>query len=228
LNEALCGAGEEVVTSKEPTNGPWGRKIRESAATGRLPLEEELEAFIQDRTEHVASTISPALKKGAIVILDRYFYSTIAYQGARGAQIEALDEHMRRIAPVPDVVYILDVDPELALSRIRVRDSTPNEFEKVESLREVRSVFKRLLDYDDRLWEIDGAAPIELVQRGLLQHLLDNSLRLKRCAKEYGCDDPYHCAPRMTGTCRWASIGSALHGRLSLPSSIRSRRIAAV
>ena len=53
-------------------------------------LEEELEAFINDRIEHVQSIIQPALDRGSIVVLDRYFYSTIAYQGARGADVESL------------------------------------------------------------------------------------------------------------------------------------------
>src|SRR5947209_1050262 len=115
LAEVLRSVGGlEVVTSKEPTNGRWGQKIRQSAASGRLPLEEELEAFIQDRLEHVAQIIVPSLAADKVVILDRYFYSTIAYQGARGADIAYLDRHMREIAPVPDVVYVLDIDPGVA------------------------------------------------------------------------------------------------------------------
>src|SRR5260370_25230495 len=77
LAQALRVVGQELVISKEPTNGRWGKKIRESAANGRLPLKEELKAFINDRTEHVRNVIQPALDTGKIVILDRYFYSTI-------------------------------------------------------------------------------------------------------------------------------------------------------
>ena len=63
----------------------WGRKIRESATTGRMTLADELEAFVQDRQQHIRELILPSLQAGKVVILDRYFYSTIAYQGARGA-----------------------------------------------------------------------------------------------------------------------------------------------
>lgn len=178
LAEALRAAGEEVVTSKEPTNGPWGRKIRESAATGRLPLEEELEAFIQDRIEHVAHTILPALQEGKIVLLDRYFYSTIAYQGARGADPEELDRKMRAIAPTPDVVYVLDLEPRTALARIQTRDGAPNEFEKVESLEQVRSVFKRLEEKHREIFEIDGSDDAETVHRQILRHLCETVLHL--------------------------------------------------
>lgn len=185
LADALRSAGEEVVSSKEPTNGPWGQKIRASAATGRLPLHEELEAFVQDRIEHVASTIRPNLDAGRIVLLDRYFYSTIAYQGSRGADVEELDRQMRTIAPVPDVVYVLDLDPAAALARIRVRDEAPNEFEKLDSLQAVRAVFHRLREIDRVLHEVDGAEPPEAVHRSILTHLLDGALREKRSPQEH-------------------------------------------
>jgi FkbM family methyltransferase len=57
-----------------------------------MSLEDELHAFAEDRKEHVREVILPALAEGRTVLLDRYFYSTIAYQGARGACVEALTE----------------------------------------------------------------------------------------------------------------------------------------
>lgn len=179
LAEVLRADGHEVVTSKEPTDGPWGRKIRDSAATGRLPLDEELEAFVQDRIEHVGQTILPALEQGKIVLLDRYFYSTIAYQGARGADPAELDRRMRAIAPTPDAVYLLDLDPGAALVRIHVRDSAPNEFEKVESLEQVRSVFQRLKETDRAIFEVDGSADVETVHRQIVEHLRAHVLPVK-------------------------------------------------
>ncbi len=84
LADILTAAGETVVLSKEPTDGPWGKQLRASATTGRMSLADELHAFTEDRKQHVTNLIAPALARGEIVILDRYFYSTIAYQGARG------------------------------------------------------------------------------------------------------------------------------------------------
>jgi hypothetical protein len=57
LKEALERAGENPVVSREPTDGPWGRLIKESAATGRLSPEQELDAFLRDRTEHVNTVV---------------------------------------------------------------------------------------------------------------------------------------------------------------------------
>ena len=61
LAASLRELGKDVVTSKEPTNGPWGRKIRQSAISGRMNLEDELKAFVEDRKEHLRDLIEPRL-----------------------------------------------------------------------------------------------------------------------------------------------------------------------
>lgn len=132
------------MTSKEPTDGPWGAKLRATAATGRLPAEEELELLLRDRRDHVEQLIAPALAAGKVVILDRYYFSTMAYQGSRGmdpAEIRRLNE---AFAPVPDLLFILDLDVGTALSRIGGRGDTANEFEKHDSLSKCREVFLSL------------------------------------------------------------------------------------
>ena len=83
LASYFSSLGREVVLSREPTDGPWGRKLRDSASTGRLEPAEELEYFLRDRREHVEKLIRPALAEGKVVILDRYYFSTMAYLGAR-------------------------------------------------------------------------------------------------------------------------------------------------
>lgn len=133
--------GLPYVASREPTDGPWGRKLRESAQTGRLSLDEELELFIRDRREHVDQKIRPALKEGKIVVLDRYYFSTAAYQGARGANPEEILAANERFAPEPDLLLLLDADPERSLQRVRTRGDVPNEFERESALREIRKIF---------------------------------------------------------------------------------------
>src|SRR4051794_28178129 len=125
-----------VIRSKEPTDGPWGRKIRASAATGRMSLADELHAFTEDRKQHVREVILPALAAGKAVVLDRYFYSTIAYQGTRGADTAAVANRMREIAPVPDVTFLIDVPPAVGVDRITAnRGESPNQFEQSDDLR---------------------------------------------------------------------------------------------
>lgn len=142
LAEALRAAGRTVVVSREPTDGPWGKKLRASASTGRMSPDEELHAFIEDRRQHVAELIQPALDRGDDVLLDRYYYSTIAYQGIRGGDVAAIRSANEAIAPKPDLVLLIDFDPQLALSRIsQSRGEVPNEFEKLDQLQAIRRIF---------------------------------------------------------------------------------------
>ncbi len=144
LGEWFVSQGREVVLSREPTDGPWGKKLRESAATGRLSPEHELQYFLNDRRQHVDELIAPSLAAGKVVILDRYYFSSMAYQGSRGfdpAEIRRLNE---QFAPVPDLLLILDLDVDTAHDRIGHRGDSTNEFEKHESLTRCREIFLTL------------------------------------------------------------------------------------
>lgn len=144
LAEWFRDAGREVVLSREPTDGPWGTKLRQSASTGRLSPADELECFLNDRRQHVTEVIAPALAAGKVVILDRYYFSTMAYQGARGFDPAEIRRGNEEFAPVPDRLLILDLDVDTALSRIGARGDSANEFEKRENLVRCREVFLSL------------------------------------------------------------------------------------
>lgn len=169
LADLLRRAGAEVVTSKEPTTGPWGMKIRASAQDGRMALEDELQAFIEDRREHVRDLIEPALARGAVVILDRYYPSTIAYQGARGGDVPRMRALMREF-PVPDLTLIFDLDPEVGVGRVAARDGAPDHFEDRDELARVRAIFHSLLD--ERTVRIDGGGTIEAVTADVLARVV--------------------------------------------------------
>jgi dTMP kinase len=207
LAKYLESFGVQVVSSKEPTNGPWGKAIRESATSRRMPLSEELRHFIEDRKEHVRELIAPALAKGKTVILDRYFYSTVAYQGARGNGVEQLIADMLEIAPVPDAVILLDIDPEIGRSRIsNGRNETPNKFEQLSNLKKAREIFLRLAKSRTEVILIDGSRDIEATTKAIHSALIDTAFKKFFCAKNYGCDDPLYCEPRQSGTCTWARM----------------------
>ena len=143
LGEWFVSQSREVVTSREPTEGPWGKKIRSTGETGRLSPEEELEYFLKDRRQHVEELIEPALSAGKVVILDRYYFSTMAYQGARGMDPQEIRRLNEEYAPIPDILLILDLDVEEAIKRIGVRGET-NEFEQREGLERCRDIFLSL------------------------------------------------------------------------------------
>jgi len=146
LAEWFAAQGREVVVSREPTNGPWGKQLRDSAAGERLSPAQELEYFLYDRRQHVEELIAPALAAGKVVILDRYYFSTMAYQGARGfdpAEIRRLNE---AFAPLPDLLLILDLEVAAAHERIGSRGDTANQFEQRENLQRCRRIFLSLRD----------------------------------------------------------------------------------
>lgn len=164
LAEWFRARGREVVLSREPTDGPWGKKLRESATMGRLSPEEELECFLNDRREHVEMTIKPALADGKVVILDRYYFSTMAYQGARGFDPIEIRRRNEAFAPQPDLLLILDLSVDSAHERIGSRGDTANEFEQRDTLTRCREIFHslrnepfaRLIDAEPPLNEVSA------------------------------------------------------------------------
>lgn len=143
LAQHLRNKGQTVITSFEPTQGTWGKKLRQSMTEGRLLPEEEIELFLKDRKEHVHTLIRPHLEQGNIVILDRYYFSMMAYQGARGHDPLKLRAINEEFAPRPDLVIWLELPVHCALERIGKRGDA-NEFECAESLEKCHAVFSAI------------------------------------------------------------------------------------
>ncbi len=212
LVSALREAGESITNSKEPTNGSWGKRIRDSASTERHSPREELKYFLRDREEHTVNIIKPALDRDEIVILDRYYYSTIAYQGVRGFNVKSLQRVMKKRFVIPDAVFLLDIDPWVSVHRIQKRGDSPNEFERMSNLEKAREIFLSLKD--KVVIKIDGSMSIESVHKEVIQNFIDGALKRRRCAKSYGCDDPLYCGYRMSDTCVWIKTQAKLRGIL--------------
>lgn len=164
LCEELQKRGFETVFSREPTDSIYGRKIRELAERGRdaISPEEEYSLFVNDRRIHVASLIKPSLEDCKIVILDRYYYSTIAYQGALGLDVHRIKKENESFAPRPDVIFLLKIEPKKGLERIRKsRNEVPNLFEREETLNRVAAIFDSLNDPEIITLDAnEGAAPV--------------------------------------------------------------------
>jgi dTMP kinase len=137
-----CGErGIGCCLSKEPTGLGSGLLLRQSAQNGRLSLETEIDFFLADRAEHIERAIAPALAQNYVVILDRYYWSTAAYQGARGADPNSIMLQNKSFAPEPDLILLLDIPAEIGQTRIRQRGDKPNEFEEVSYLAKAREIF---------------------------------------------------------------------------------------
>lgn len=182
----LESMGVSVVASREPTDGPYGRRIREIARSGRdgVTAAEEVELFVADRREHVAGVIAPALDAGKVVVLDRYYFSTMAYQGARAAELAPREdadavalrkaarirELHRDFAPAPDLLVLLRLDVDEALRRVtESRGDAPDSFEGRESLRRVAAVFDSL--EGPGVMRLDARSPVETLVASVLARL---------------------------------------------------------
>ena len=128
LGDWLTERGVEVVRTFEPGDTGLGRRIREivlSPDTGDLAPRAEALLFAADKAQHVHEVILPALRRGAVVITDRYVDSTLAYQGAGRALSLDEVEHVNRWATeglLPDLTVVLDLDPDRGVGALEERD----------------------------------------------------------------------------------------------------------
>ncbi len=167
LKEKLEEFGIDTIILKEPSESEYGRKIKSSNV--RLKPEEELELFILDRKYNVENNILPALEKCVTVIMDRYYYSNVAYQGARGISPDFILEKNEEIAPKPDLTIILDINPETAIERVKYRGKR-SVFEELEYLRKVRNIYLSLKS--NEIVFVDANQKIEDVKEECLYHVL--------------------------------------------------------
>jgi dTMP kinase len=170
LDERLRRAGYEVVCLKEPTEGPWGQKLRQLAQHGREEVAPatELEWFLQDRREDVEHNIRPALARGQIVVLDRYYFSTMAYQGALHLDPEEIQACNEAFAPPPDLLFLLHLPATQGWQRVQQR-GTLSHFERLDYLERVATIFATMqFPY---LRRIDASADALTVQEHIWQEV---------------------------------------------------------
>jgi dTMP kinase len=167
LADYLESCGFPVVRLREPTTGVWGQKIRKILTEGRgdVTPEEELRYFIHDRKEDVEQNIAPALKQDKLVLIDRYYYSTAAYQGALGFDPKKIIEDNEAFAPRPDIVFIIQGSLDESFRRIEQGRESFSSFEKRDYLEKVQSIFDTFTG--DHIRRIDSDPPIEEIQQVL-------------------------------------------------------------
>jgi dTMP kinase len=170
LAEALKGRGFKVVLTREPTSGPAGQRLRRylSGPTRHLSPAEELALFISDRREHVARVVRPALAAGQVVITDRYYYSSVAYQGALGLDPARILAENEAFAPRPHLVFILALPPALAVARLSGSPHRPRQVsEGQDYLEQVAAIYASLSG--PHIHRVDAAASPEAIHARLLQ-----------------------------------------------------------
>lgn len=175
LAEALQAEGRDVVHTREPGGSPGAEEIRALVLQGdpdRWSAETEILLFTAARRDHLERTIRPALERGAVVICDRFADSTRMYQGlSRGDLRGVVDQlHALMIGVEPDLTLLIDMDPEVGLSRAKGRHGIEERFEDfgADLQRQMRKGFLDLAkEFPDRFRVIDGEAEPGVVARAV-------------------------------------------------------------
>lgn len=173
LKEWLDKHGIDAVALKEPTQGRYGQEIARRAREGDLKdPENELQLFMEDRKEDVAKNIRPALEAGRVVIMDRYYLSNMAYQGARGIDTGRIRRENEAFSPVPDLIIILDISPKKSMARVNTRKSVVGHFENEKFLEKVRDIFLAI-GMQPNAVVIDTSEPVAEVHERIVDAVRD-------------------------------------------------------
>ena len=169
LVDRLKKRGYDALYTAEPSHGKIGVFIKKYCLHGERRVSSIVEAllFAADRFEHVEREIIPALAEGKIVVSDRYLYSSLAYQGAAGLDlnwIKKVNEH----ALTPNLAIFIDVKPEIVVQRLKPKKSV---MENLETQRKVREVYLKFLESGE-LVRVDGNKSKEEVSDEILSIVL--------------------------------------------------------
>ena len=184
----LRGRGYEVVSTREPGGCPISERIREiilDVGSAGMTAECEAMLYAAARAQHVSEVIKPAVKRGAIVLCDRFLDSSLVYQGVgRGLGMGAV-RALNRLGVdgcQPDLTLFYDISPERAMQRRRAASAPDRlELEEKEFFEAVYGAYKALAAEDpERIAVIDADRPIDAVEtdtRRCLAETLDRPAR---------------------------------------------------
>lgn len=179
LQEFLISRGHKVLRTLEPGGTELGQEIRHLLLHRKGDVAPRAEALLYaaDRAHHVATKIRPALERGEIVLTDRYFDSSVAYQGAardldvnqvRDISLWAVDNL------VPDLTILLDLPAQDAMQRRSRTGTEPDrlEREKVEFFERAREMYLELAK-EQRFLVIDANQSVDQIQAAIRNRLVE-------------------------------------------------------
>lgn len=171
LEEFLKSKGKTVVRTLEPGGTELGQEIRHLLLhrKGDVAPRSEALLYAADRAHHVATKIRPALARGEVVISDRYFDSSVAYQGAAR---ELSVEDVRNISLwavdnlIPDLTVLLDLAADKAIARRAKTGTEPDrlERERVEFFERARNEYLKMAQKESRFLLISAELSVEEIQ----------------------------------------------------------------
>jgi dTMP kinase len=175
LAEALMGEGHQVVTVREPGGTALGEVVRGLLLDAdHVDPWAEVLLFAAQRAQLAREVVRPAIESGAWVISDRTFFSSIAYQGRARGMGESLVRSINETGldgVVPGHVFVLDVDPALALERQHRADRIGGE--GIEFQERVREAYAGLAEKEpDKVRILDGSLPVGILVEQMLEVII--------------------------------------------------------
>jgi dTMP kinase len=175
LSEQMQQQGLEVVLTREPGATELGKVLRTLVQESKSTLDPyaELLLFAADRAQHMADIVKPALARGALVITDRFKYSSLAYQGY-GRELNAqfiahVNDYITRDVQ-PDIIFYCAVEPEVALARCSSRGEKQTRFEAegLPFLKKVAQGFETIFKNNPKVIRIDATqSPDEMLKQAM-------------------------------------------------------------
>ena len=177
LEQRLAERGFDVVTVREPGGTALGEEVRRLVLhSGDVAPWAEAALFAAGRAQLAVEVIAPVIAAGGWVISDRSYYSSLAYQGgARGLGIETVRRLNETVLAgvVPDVVFLLDLDPEVGFARELERDRMAQG--GLAFQRSVAVAYAEIAASDPRVVPIDATMPPEQLASAVLDQLGERS-----------------------------------------------------
>ncbi len=187
LREYLEKKGWSVFLTREPGGPKISEKIRElllSTENKEMLPETEVLLYMASRSQHTGEWIIPALQKGKMVISDRYYDSTLAYQGAaRKIDIKLIDTITKfaTFGLKPDITFLVDLPAEIGLSRISKQDADRLEMESIEFHKKVRVGFIEIAKREkERYIIVDGTKSVEEIHNEIMKIMEDKLRKVSR------------------------------------------------
>lgn len=172
LVETLKREGRDSHLTREPSDGPIGKILREILTGKHAPVDATTMAllFAADRADHLQREVEPALARSAIVVSDRWYHSSLAYQGAEEDRewIVTLNARARR----PDLTILLEVPPEMAAERRAAAEREEEIYDRLETQRRVAATYRAVVErLQDREWIVilDGTKGMDEVAAEILR-----------------------------------------------------------
>ncbi len=179
LSEFLSERDISHRTDCEPTKGAIGQLIRQVLASKYNFLPYTIAAlFTADRNEHIFGKdgIKEMTDKGSIIISDRYFFSTLAYQ----SELDSIEttNHLNVDFPLPEVLFFFDIDADIAYNRINSRGKEKEIYENIQYLEKMTKNYNKILNiYKDskmKIVRLDATKSIDELQKEIQNYFLEN------------------------------------------------------